>query len=251
MVSKQKSCPLFWVALMAFLSAAGTTFAGTDASARESALLAKADSLFTIRQFRESAAAYRELFAAGFQSPASTLRAAYLAEAAGRRDETLLYLYRFYQLTDDQAAFDKLANLAEQYGLEGYDRTDREYLAHQLSTIAPVTTQVTTALLVLGLATLYHLRRKNITRGRTTLAFTVMTLAAVLFAANNLMDPAQRAVVRNPRAITFDGPSAAADRKGLLTQGDLVEVLGDEDAWIRIRFRGKISYVRKELIERI
>ncbi|MFM9074104.1 MAG: hypothetical protein ACKORJ_00785, partial [Bacteroidota bacterium] len=147
--------------LTAFLS---SQFAPVTAYANPSPqaeLLKQADSLFTIKQFRESATTYRELFATGQQSAAATLRAAYLAEAAGRRDETMLYLYRFYLLTDDQAAFDKLSNLAQQYGVAGYDRTDREYLVHRFSRVAPMILKVSLALLILNLAALVFLNRRN------------------------------------------------------------------------------------------
>ena len=249
MIYKQTSGLLFWAVLAAFLSAADVSFSADTNRSPQSSLLLQADSLFTIRQFRESAAAYRSLFSTGLQSPAANLRAAYLAEAAGRRDETLLYLYRFYLLTDDQAAFDKLSNLAQQYGVAGYERSDREYLMHRFSRSAPAILKISMALLVLNLAALVFLKRRNIQQGRKALVITSMIIATTIFAANNFSDPPLKAIVTESGVLVFDGPSAAADRKGLLSPGDLIEVDGTADIWLRIRHRGKTSFVRRSQVE--
>jgi len=214
-------------------------------------LLHQADSLFNARQFRESAQAYRELFASGQQSAAAILRAAYLAEAAGRRDETLLYLYRYYHLTKDEAAYDKLSALAEQYGLQGYEQSDADYLRHQFAEIGPQIQAVLASLILLALAVLFNLRRRNIMKGRYALAFTSLVLSALLFASLNLLSPPSKAIVTNDRAIVFEGPSAAADRNGLLSQGEMVEVIGQEDIWLKIRYREKTAFVREGLVELI
>ena len=214
-------------------------------------LLRNADSLFTARQFREAAQSYRELFASGLQSPAANLRAAYLAEAAGRRDETLLYLYRYYHLTRDEAARDKVTALADQYGLQGYEQSDADYFRSVLSDAAPLINGVLASLIVLALAALFHLRKRNIGRGRLAIGFTALTLSALLFLSVNFLEPPAKAVITDSHAIVFDGPSAAADRRSALSPGEMVEIIGQEDIWVKIRFRNKSAYIRKGTIERI
>lgn len=215
-------------------------------------LLQQADSLFNAKDYSEALNSYQNLFNAGSGSAAAYLKAAYLCEASARQPEALIYLYRYYLLQDDAAAYAKILELAEQQNLNGYERTDNDRLRQWIATYSSTIAVTIFALAVLSITFLFSAKRKQNKPRTFRLAFLSLVVLVLLFLFNNLSEPPQKAVILSGDGWLMNGPSPAADRISAAPNGDMVEVVGQSDIWIQIKLSdGKRAYIKQNLLTKI
>src|SRR6185436_7100842 len=92
-----------------------------DASA---IVLAKADSLYSSKQYTQALDFYQLLHKSGQYTPAMLLKVAHIQEGLGRLGESLYYLNLYFLATDDQQALKKMEELAKKNNLEGYETSE-------------------------------------------------------------------------------------------------------------------------------
>ena len=64
----------------------------------------------------------------------------------------------------------------------------------------------------------------------------------------NLGSRVQTAIISSPTTYIMDGPSPGANLITITNDGHRVEVIGKKDVWMKIRWEGKVGYVRRQAL---
>lgn len=213
--------------------------------------LNRADSLYKAKQFSEALRNYEELYATGHTTPAALLRSAYIQEGTGDFNGALVNLYRHYRLTNDEAVYAKVTQMAADQGLSGYESSEQERIRAILKGWAFWINGTGVAAVILLFVWLWMKGRLKHQSERIPAGFAILIFLAVLFAANNLAGQTQKAVAAQEGVRLMTDASAAADRDITLKAGEMVTVTGKKDVWVEVEFRGDRYFVRENRLIRI
>ena len=126
----------FIPALVIFQFAFSAAFGNTEEN-----LLSTADSLYQKKKFAEAKELYFKLYQQGYSSPASLLKMAFGYEGLGQTSHALFFLSAYYNVTEDEKAYDKILTLANARSLGGFERTDFDrittWLQNRMRSIMP------------------------------------------------------------------------------------------------------------------
>jgi hypothetical protein len=171
------------------------------------------------------------------------LKMAFIQEGLGHLGESLYYLNLYYLATDDTQALKKMEELAKKNNLEGYatdeSSTALAWLQEYYATIAGIIA----AGCIFLLAIVYYLQRKklNTTFAGATLLFTL----AVLFVHINFSLATERGIVAKPQTYLMSGPSAGSSVIAIIGEGHQLDIQGQEDVWLKVKWKGGVAYVRE------
>jgi len=204
--------------------------------------LRQADSLFHAKQYTQSLELFQTMFEQHQYTPAMLLKMAFIEEGLGETGNALYHLNLYYIVSKDEAALQKMEDLAAKYNLTGYDRADLSWffsLYHDYHTA--ITVGLGTLLFLLACLGIY-LRTKG--RRQIALAIIITLYGALLAVHINKGAQLNTAIVANPRTIAMTGPSAGAPVAGTLAAGHRVEVIGRNDVWLKILWQGRVLFVK-------
>jgi len=206
--------------------------------------LASGDSLFAKGQFTDAQKAYEKVLSEGQASPRMLLRMAYIAEQLEQTPEALYYLNLHYRQTHSRETLLKMEELAETHQLSGYNYTDTHYF---YSLFRRYELFVLLGVALLGLAILGLLwRRKTQGRAYRTGASFGILVFLLLLSGYWAVRPSNYGVIHSEGRLLMDGPSAGSAALKTLPQGQRLEVLAEEDVWLRVRGNGQEGYLRKQ-----
>lgn len=203
--------------------------------------LQQADSLYQARQYTQSLAHYEAILRQNEYTPAMLLRMAYIKEGLGQVGEALYYLNRYYSVTHDPAAPEKMAALAEKNNLEGYDHSEidraRALYADYRQPIALVLAAL--AFLCCSLA-VYGWRQGR--RPFVAASFTCLLVVGLVVQVN--YTPETQGIITGSQAYLMKGPSPGASLAGVVRDGHRVAVIGRQDVWYKIYWHGEVAYIK-------
>ena len=236
------------------LSQAATSFQqAPEASAgRQSKTLslATADSLFAARQYTQAFDIYESLHAQGTWSPAMFLRMAYIQEGLGRLGASLYYLNLYAHTSHDPQAAEKMKEMAEKHGLEGYEDDPYETLRAPLRQFYLPLAGLLAAVSLLFLALIFRRFRILKTPSPALAVFLVLSLAA-LYGHVHYSPASSRAIVTGAQTYLMSGPSAGASVVQIIGEGHQLRVEGRADIWLRVKWRDQDVYVRDFLVRKV
>lgn len=211
--------------------------------------LEQADSLFEARKYTESFKLYDHILNAEQQvSPAMLLRMSFIKEGLGNFTEALYYLNLFYLQTSEREALNKMEELAEKRGLQGYDYSDWEFLQTVFYKYFFHITGVFLALAVLILAIMFYQKYKL---GRQPIAGAVMlvVILGILFYTLNYGKSYAKALINANNTYIMSGPSAGAEVISIVDKGHRVEIKNDQDVWAEVTWKGQTAYIKKDKLK--
>ncbi|MGB5927831.1 MAG: SH3 domain-containing protein [Cyclobacteriaceae bacterium] len=213
-------------------------------AAQPAGTLSRADSLFAAQKFGQAFDLYSQVDNEGYESPAMLLRMAFIKEGLNEYDKALYYLNRYYLATYDRQALEKMAELAENEGLEGYALSDFRLFQTTFARYYDIIIALLAALALLVLALAIYRRQ---TTGRRP--FGLMGAACALFilvlVLVNVDSPAgEYAILRGGAVYLMQGPSAGAELVAQTGPGHKVSIEEAGDIWTKVDWGEGEAWVR-------
>src|SRR6267142_213847 len=206
--------------------------------------LARADSLFHLKQYTQSWELYDALFHNHRYSPSMLLKMAFIQEGLGHLGQSMYYLNLYYLATHDPQALVKIEEMARRNRLEGYSDSD----AARLWTILKENhVQLLTALVsicVILFALLYYQKVKQ--KKRPTVTLVVLTLfLALLFIQTYFLQYKTEGIIASGSTYLMAGPSAGSSVIAIVGEGHRLEILGKKDVWLKVKWLDSEVYVKE------
>jgi hypothetical protein len=206
--------------------------------------LKTADSLYQSKLYTQSFEHYEEILNQKQYTPAMLLKMAYIQEGLGNVGKAMYYLNLYFLTENDEAVLEKMEELAARFNLGGYEASDADrfltFYHEHYSSISIALAALTLFLLSLVFYTKVRLHRRPIASG------IVLTLfLAGLFVHLNFGGRVMTGIISNPHTYVMDGPSPGANLISITTDGHRVEVIGKKDIWLKIRWDGRIAFIRE------
>lgn len=213
------------------------------------AALAKADSLFHLKQYTQSLEIFQALFSQKKYSPSMLLKMAYIEEGLGHIAQSTYYLNLYYLATDDPLALNKLTDTAARNRLEGYEASDAQLLVTQLKQhyFKILFLLASACLFLLAWTAFEKLKRKRRPIWPPSL---LAVFLAALFAHTWLNAHSEQGIVASPVTYLMEGPSAGAPVAAIVGEGHRLNVLGKKDVWVKVKWMDRDVFVRQaDLVE--
>lgn len=209
--------------------------------------LRTADSLFQAKRYTQSFQHYEEMLKQKQFTPAMLLKMAFIKEGLLQIGESMYYLNLYFIATHDETALDKMKELASKYNLEGYEASETDKLLTSYYDNYNYISLGVLAMLVFAFALTFYTRfrlKRTPVVSFTVVAFFVATLFVHLFYGERI----QTGIITNTSTYLMAGPSAAANVIEIINDGHKVEVVGQKDVWLKIKWAGDVAYVKKGTI---
>lgn len=209
--------------------------------------LKTADSLFVQKRYTQALEHYQEILRQDQYTPAMLLKMAYVNEGLNHIGAAMYYLNLYYLATADKSTLPKMAELADKFNLQGYETTDSDRIrAFYLDYHLYISTTLA-AFMVLMLGVIYRTRVKRHRRPAGSFA-TLAVLAVLLFVHQQYGTHKSKGILANSSNYIMDGPSAGASVIDVVGDGHRVDILGQKDVWLKIRWDDQIAYVKENSI---
>lgn len=226
------------------------TWASVSIAQTSTFRLQTADSLFEKRQFTQSFDHYEAILNNKEYTPAMFLKMAYIQEGLGHIGRALYYLTRYHQESGDRTALIKMNELAQKYQLEGYTTTDADlffswyhaaydYIGYTLAAICIF-------LLALGVRQKFRKHSKPVVAA-ILLIITTSLLSVHIYYGENFTT----GIIADANTFVMKGPSPGSDVVERVGEGHRLEVIGQEDVWIKVRWRGEVAYIKQNGILKV
>lgn len=206
-----------------------------------------ADSLFQAKQFTQSIAAYQALLNEKQYSPAMLLKMAYIEQGLGKIGATLYYLNLYHMATGDEPALQEAQTLAAKFNLNGYTRNTNPWQEWIIKNRMLILASLTCILLIASIV-FFIQRMKN--RKPWLVAGLIVLISASILYFNTLTDPTF-VIVNSNNTFVMEGPSAGASVEGILSEGNRLELLGNQDVWLKVKWNNKIAFVKQNSVLKV
>ena len=213
-------------------------------------LLVAADTQFSQKSYQEAANSYQQLFTNGWLSPAALLRFAWIKENSGQPEEAVYALYKYYLITEDQTAYNKVLELTDKYRISGYQLSESEFVFQKLYSYQGLITIILLMASAGIMALTVYNHRRGLTRSLTVFQYTNLGVLTALFLVTNLNSGPDKAVINQEGTYLMKGPSAAAGIASAISKGDLVTVKNDQDIWVQVAVNNKEGWVKASALSR-
>lgn len=207
-----------------------------------------ADSLFDNRRFTQSYELYQDIYRSGKATPAMLLKMAYSEEAQDNLGNALIYLHDYYRFTSDEKVLEKMQELAQVNAFVGYEVSEYQKFQKIVNDNRYLIYAVLMLLAAVILLMIFRKYQKHQERSLSLLLSLVMVLALAIYALNFSAEK-RKGIIMQEDAFIMTGPSAASELIEVVTQGHKVEILDQQDIWIKINWRGTPAYIRESNIQ--
>ncbi|MBS1558917.1 MAG: hypothetical protein JST69_09335 [Bacteroidetes bacterium] len=211
----------------------------------QSGKIARADSLFKMKQYTQSAELYQSVFKEKIYTPAMLLKMAYIEEGLGKVGMTLYYLKLYYLASHDPQALIKMDELATKYNVSGYTLKEVDRLGlwyeHNKTTILFI---LIFFLLLSGMWAVYLHKKQQ--RVAVPAGLIIMLMAGVLVANNYELPPS--VIVKKDYTYLMSSPSAGASVVAVISEGHQLKKMGLEDVWVKVKWMDQPAYVKADAL---
>jgi hypothetical protein len=207
-------------------------------------MLTQADSLYNKKKYAEARELYFNLYQQGYSTPATLLKMAFVHEGLGQTGQALFFLSTYYDQTEDGKAYDKIQTLANARNLVGYELSELDRIFIWINNRSDIFIIGLISGYFICLALILYSQKKNRVNRKMVAGFASLFLIAVLFLTINFISPPAKAIIARETYL-MAGPSAGANLILLVNDGNRVSVSGEEDVWVRVDWKGKEGYIKK------
>jgi len=203
-----------------------------------------ADSLFENQKFTEAFELYDSLYQSGQTSKSILLKMAYIKEGLGDYTNSLIYLNKYYELTTDRKTFDKMTELAKNNDLSGYEYSDNRLFISFFRNYRSSIILFLLLLITLCTATIIYQKNKNKNSVGAISVQVILTICLISVTTDLLLN--NEAVIFKDQTIVMSGPSAGSEPLLVLKKGHKVEVVKQDQLWVKIRWDNQEAWVRNQ-----
>jgi uncharacterized protein YgiM (DUF1202 family) len=208
--------------------------------------LQTADSLFEKKQYTQSLEHYEAILKNNEYTTAMYLKMAFIHEGLGHIGRALYYLDLYQRSSGDRTALTKMEELADKYQLEGYETTDIDLVltwyrdAYQYITFS----LAAFCIFLLSIA----IRQKS--KHKRPMAAAIFILIVSSITAVHLYYGAafNRGIIADANTFVMTGPSPGSNVVERLGEGHRLDIVGKQDVWLKVRWRGEIAYVKENVV---
>ncbi|MGW8122699.1 hypothetical protein ACV07N_08555 [Roseivirga echinicomitans] len=175
---------------------------------------------------------------------------AFIYESIEDLGNALYTLNNYYKLTSDKKVLVKMNEMAQQNNLEGYSTNDFHLFLKFFDENRNYFVLACLALSVLILSMILKRKKKLEERsaGLTIgLAFTLL-LATYLI---NFSQLSKKGIITSANAYLMTGPSAGADLIEITGEGHKVEIVGNKDIWVEIKWKNGRAFIRENNLKKL
>lgn len=208
--------------------------------------LQQADSLFNAKQFTQSLAHYQEIFKKNEFSPAMLLKMAYVEEGLGHIGEALYYLNLYFVNTNDETVLEKMTELSHKYKLDGYDVDEAEQALTFYRRFTDYISFFLVALLIFLFSLGVYIKRRQ--QSPVPVLITLFVIAILFGVHVNSSGPELKGIVTGEQTYVMAGPAGAAPVVAVLKGGHRFTILGRNDVWVRIRWKGRDAFIKENYL---
>jgi hypothetical protein len=209
--------------------------------------LKTADSLFQTKRYVQSFEHYEEILKQKQFTPAMLLKMAYIQEGLLHIGQAMYYLNLYFIATNDKTALDKMKDLATKYNLQGYESSDTDAITSFYHDYYLYISLALAAITLFMLSLTFYTRTKLKTQ--PIISFVMVALFTIALGVHLYYgEHITTGIVANPSTYVMSGPSAGASVIEIVGDGHRVEILGEKDVWLRIKWDGEIAYVKQNAL---
>ena len=205
--------------------------------------LQTADSLFEKRQFTQSFEHYETILKNNEYTPAMFLKMAYIQEGLGHVGRALYYLTRYHNESGDRSALIKMDELAKKYQLEGYTTSDADLFFtwyHQaFSYVSYALVALCIFFLTLSIRQKFKRHLRPIASVSMLFVMTILLSVHIYYGENF-----STGIIADANTFIMKGPSPGSDVVERVGEGHRLEVIGQQDVWVKVRWRGQVAYIK-------
>ncbi|MEQ8241123.1 MAG: SH3 domain-containing protein [Cyclobacteriaceae bacterium] len=203
-----------------------------------------ADSLFENQKFTEAFELYDSLYQSGETSKSILLKMAYIKEGLGDYTNSLIYLNKYYELTTNRKAFDKMTELAQENDLSGYEYSDNKLFISFFRNYKEGIILFLLLLITLCTVTIIYKKRKGEKSVGAIIVQVVLTICLIFLTTDWLLN--EEAIILKEQTIVMSGPSAGSEPLLVLKKGHKVEVVEKNQLWVKIKWDNQEAWVRSQ-----
>ncbi len=212
--------------------------------------LRTADSLFQAKRYTQSFEHYEIILSQNQYTPAMLLKMAYIQEGLLHTGQAMYYLNLYYLSTNDKTALEKMDELATKFNLEGYEPSESEGFLSFYRDYHLMISISLAALMILFLSIAFytrtHLHRKPV------VSFVFVIFCTLALASHFIFGEVQETgIITTPVTYVMSGPSAGANVVEIIDDGHRVELIGQSDVWMKIKWNGNTAYIKQNSIQPI
>ena len=207
--------------------------------------LKTADSLFTIAKYQDAYILYKRSFGDDEKNNENLLlKLAFLSEKANNYTDCLYYLNKLALIKPSRKLFEKMAKLASDHNLSGYEFDDYNYFIifyRKYGDYVPL------MLLMLGGYIVWIMILK-VRRGEGILQIhkvSIVVYLLVILGVVNIPSLYKTGIIVNENTFLRDEPSSASSVVERIGKGHKLTIVGSVDHWDRVLWSNRIVYVRR------
>jgi hypothetical protein len=209
--------------------------------------LARADSLFHLKQYTQSWELYDALFHNHRYSPSMLLKMAFIQEGLGRLGQSMYYLNLYYLATHDPQALVKIEEMAARNKLEGYSDSDAARLWTFLKENHKPLLGFLLSICIFLFALLYY-QHVKLKRKATATTIVLLFFLVLLFIQGYLLRTRMQGIISSASTYLMSGPSAGSSVLTILGEGHRLEILGKKDVWVKVKWLDAEVYVKEDAL---
>lgn len=176
------------------------------------------------------------------------LRMAYINEGLGKVGSTLYFLKLYYLASNDEQVLKKTEELASKFKLTGYEENDSSRLQRYISKNT-LLIQIALGLVLFSLVIVIFIQRRQSQKPWGLLVAFILVTGLLLY-SNNIYS-LESVIVTSDKAYLVDGPSAGAKVESVISEGTLLQLVGREDVWLRVKWIDKEVYLKKKSVMKV
>ncbi|KYG83329.1 SH3 domain-containing protein [Roseivirga echinicomitans] len=210
-----------------------------------------ADSLFQKKLYTQSLTLYEKIAREEkVASPAMLLKMAFVYESLEDLGNALYTLNNYYKLTSDKKVLVKMNEMAQQNNLEGYSTSDFNLFLKFFDENRNYFALVCLALSVLILSMILKRKKKLEEKSAGLTIGLVFSLLLTTYLIN-FSQLATKGIITSANAYLMSGPSAGADLIEITGEGHKVEIVGQKDIWVEIKWKNSRAYIRENNLKEL
>jgi tetratricopeptide (TPR) repeat protein len=204
----------------------------------------KADSLFNAKKYLEAAKLYEAIFEdEGINKPNLCLKMAFINENLSNYPKAIFYLNNYYNQSPTDEIFEKMNKMALENKFSGFERSDLNFI---LMLYQQYYIYILYLFIAIGVFLIFILARKKASQVNIQKRHLIILFIFIIFLASIINVPNTfKAAIVNKKSYLRVFPSSAAPIKGIITEGNKVNIFGKESNWLKIYWRKKVYFIHQ------